>query len=1167
MRSLPLSLLMALMLIPIGSHTLNHAGGMEPSRGSVLYVGEGSTFSDIQSAIDSSSEGDLIMVGEGSYHGPILMNRSGITLQGNGTGTTKLIIEGEYQTHHYMIEIISDNVTVKGFTIECIGYLTSGIRIPHADRLSLYDNEFIVRSGKGRGIDIFDSISTIISANTFHLNAVDATGLVSNGSRHGRIIGNTLRMDGEGSIGFFISASSADEIRSNQIHAGPGTTGIGIAKSVSIRADMNKLFASGPGSVALDTIDSDRITLYGNDVRTEGGGMCISCENSTIEIGKNIFKVAGPIGISLERSVSCEFTHNMVSLIGDGSTGIAISGSYINSMRDQITIIGNSSIGMDCIDSRIRVNNDLLNINGHDGIGIRSQRCVMSGYGKNEFHVNGKGGRGMVLSEVEDTISDQMIFLNAEGSVGIQAVSCRGLEVIGIECEIARNSSIGISLRSCQHVYVSIKAQIISHSSIGVDIYDSGSIFVDAQLDSGKDSIGMNIYGSETVSIICSGTGNIISNGSDDLDLRMDLKNEGPPILDITDAHDVIIRASRLDQSGRSAVMRMDSCSDVSIGTQVLSQGPGLFFVDSEASIEGTVIDSNSTSVHSRDSILNILSSTIKSKEQAFEIMGGSIRCLNTFIRSPNIVSYMEGELVLSHFLSVETMDLKTGDPAGSVEMRIWAGPEKNTTFYSTPYFGGSDPVTPSSGSIRNIAVEYLKYIDGLPQHRTICVEIAIPSTGYKDRMEGLVINERSAITFHIDGTPVSRPVLDPLPFYVPEPHTIVTGVCDPHVEVIVSSAVSSPRTFSNASGRFSVNVSLQEGRNTIIAQARNRYDISSSTSYPVHVAVDTRLPVPVIIGRSIALEGEKVTFNGSLSYDENGIVYYRWEIPLTHPKQRVHDPLIDLFFNVSGEYSVNLTVTDPVGNTATAQHFLRVLPNPSPRVLFTDPVNGEKNIGIDRNVTIAFSSPMERSSIEGRIQIYPHKPYLIEWSDDATALTIHFPDRMDPGTNYLMYINGLLGANTRPMSPQTYQFEFTTGLSSIRIWIDGPDPGRPLPCNEQFRVWGHTEWIAPNTLVQVEFNGQYHYTVTGGNGSWECYLLGPDTGGVRSLIVNCDHVSSSVYLMFQDEDEKILTRLVIPIMIGSIIVIISVIYLSFRRKGDRDPPHSVEERIRIRVL
>ncbi|MDG6225199.1 MAG: hypothetical protein QCI82_06765 [Candidatus Thermoplasmatota archaeon] len=66
MRTLPLSLLMALMLIPIGSHILNHDGIMEPSRGSVLYVGEGYTFSDIQSAIDSSSEGDLIMVGEGS---------------------------------------------------------------------------------------------------------------------------------------------------------------------------------------------------------------------------------------------------------------------------------------------------------------------------------------------------------------------------------------------------------------------------------------------------------------------------------------------------------------------------------------------------------------------------------------------------------------------------------------------------------------------------------------------------------------------------------------------------------------------------------------------------------------------------------------------------------------------------------------------------------------------------------------------------------------------------------------------------------------------------------------------------------------------------------------------------------------------------------------------
>jgi len=113
--------------------------GKEPSQSTFSenwwYVGGSGpgNYTDIQDAIDNASDGDTVFVFNGTYVGYVILNKP-INLIGEDKNTT--VIAGFFA---YTISIVSDGVTMSGFTIQNSGRLGEGVRIDSSYN-SFYNN-------------------------------------------------------------------------------------------------------------------------------------------------------------------------------------------------------------------------------------------------------------------------------------------------------------------------------------------------------------------------------------------------------------------------------------------------------------------------------------------------------------------------------------------------------------------------------------------------------------------------------------------------------------------------------------------------------------------------------------------------------------------------------------------------------------------------------------------------------------------------------------------------------------------------------------------------------------------------------------------------------------------------------------------------------------------
>jgi parallel beta-helix repeat protein len=90
----------------------------------ILYVGGSGpgNYTTIQAAIDSAAPGDMVFVYDDSspYHENLEIAKS-ITLQGESRQTT--VINGSILDGWYVINITADDVSIRGFTIQCYGHM------------------------------------------------------------------------------------------------------------------------------------------------------------------------------------------------------------------------------------------------------------------------------------------------------------------------------------------------------------------------------------------------------------------------------------------------------------------------------------------------------------------------------------------------------------------------------------------------------------------------------------------------------------------------------------------------------------------------------------------------------------------------------------------------------------------------------------------------------------------------------------------------------------------------------------------------------------------------------------------------------------------------------------------------------------------------------------
>lgn len=203
-RVLSIALILSIFTIFIANQT----SVVSDSTNSIYVGGIGDgNYTIIQKAVNNASDGDTIYVYSGIFYENIIINKS-ITLIGENKHTT--IIDGGIKDT--VIEIISDKVTITGFTLQgsSLVFPKAGINISSSSVIitdNLIHNNYY-------GITLFHAFNSTISDNI--ISDDDHCGIYMSDSKDNVIISNFIRNHSYNGIGIYDS-SDYNTIISNEL--------------------------------------------------------------------------------------------------------------------------------------------------------------------------------------------------------------------------------------------------------------------------------------------------------------------------------------------------------------------------------------------------------------------------------------------------------------------------------------------------------------------------------------------------------------------------------------------------------------------------------------------------------------------------------------------------------------------------------------------------------------------------------------------------------------------------------------------------------------------------------------------------------------------------------------------------------------------------------------
>jgi hypothetical protein len=208
-----------------------------------------------------------------------------------------------------------------------------------------------------------------------------------------------------------------------------------------------------------------------------------------------------------------------------------------------------------------------------------------------------------------------------------------------------------------------------------------------------------------------------------------------------------------------------------------------------------------------------------------------------------------------------------------------------------------------------------------------------------------------------LDTVPPLEPELEELPAITNDPAVSVTGVAEPDstVEVYLEDYMAGTTT-ADGGGRFTVDIELLEGFNYLMVRAIDLALNPSRGTLPVEILLDTTPPIPYLGEDFEAVEGTEITFDGSTSYDNQGITDYVWSFTVNGTEETMEGDTFKYTFDHPMEVLMTLLVTDVAGNEASSSITVTVVSSnraPTMTLGMVDPAEGHSETDFEFRVTL----------------------------------------------------------------------------------------------------------------------------------------------------------------------------------------------------------------------
>ncbi len=399
-------------LLPISVISTSPAEKIQPIAGNTLYVGMTSTYKTIKGAVENSTNGDTIIVENGTYYESLEIDRS-ITLIGNSSTDCKIWHYSNRTNRFYdfsaAINISSNWVNISGFKITAAGNFTHGICVKSSVSNSNITQNIISTIGRQcLGIMFYYSgINNTIKDNIIHTTNSYGFGIYIYNSDKNAIKNNDIITEDQFADGILIGDSDANIIQSNQVQ-NQHSSAVGIElNSFSLNNILTNNNITGPGFYGIRLTSSSDNELRANNVIGRGDdGIQLEANSNNNNISFNMIKDNSMNGINIYNSQLNNIYNN--ELENNLRKALYISGSMNNNIfnNNVITkVFQGFGIQLDLGSTNNILRNNTINTDGNLGLGIFiTQGSNSNSIIENKINTSGQSSYGIQIDNSDKNL-------------------------------------------------------------------------------------------------------------------------------------------------------------------------------------------------------------------------------------------------------------------------------------------------------------------------------------------------------------------------------------------------------------------------------------------------------------------------------------------------------------------------------------------------------------------------------------------------------------------------------------------------------------------------------------------------------------------------------------------------------------------------------------------